>query len=292
VADVEPMLRRLIGEHIDLSVALDSRLGTVRADPSQFETVVVNLAVNARDAMPGGGRLTIETSNVDLDGSYASEHVDVTPGGYVLLAVSDTGAGMDPATRDRVFEPFFTTKEPGRGTGLGLATVYGIVKQSGGHATVYSEPGRGTAFKIYLPRAEAPAAEAAEVPPAAPRGGTETILLVEDDEVVRALVREMLERHGYSVIEAGSGAEALRLCGRGGTAVDLVVTDVVMPGMSGSELAEQLSALYPGIRVLHTSGYTDEAFVQHGVLLVGAAFLQKPFSMHALATKVREVLEK
>ncbi len=301
VTEMDKMLRRLIGEDVELRTVRTENLGAVRADPGQLEQVVVNLAVNARDAMPKGGRLTIETANVALDEPYAMARTVVVPGAYVMLAVSDTGTGMDAATQARLFEPFFTTKPKGRGTGLGLATVYGIVKQSGGYVWAYSEPGRGTTFKIYLPRVDAPV----EPPAAAPvdRGslrGTETILLVEDQEEVRKLTRRMLEARGYTVLVAASGQEALRigetLRGRRHSdqprgLIDLLVTDVVMPGMSGREVALLLAPPHPKMRVLYLSGYTDESIVHHGVLEPGIAFLQKPFTADALARKVREVLD-
>jgi CheY-like chemotaxis protein len=251
----------------------------------------MNLAVNARDAMPRGGRLTIETSNVVLDRAYARQHAGLEPGPYVVLAVSDTGHGMRPEVLARVFEPFFTTKEPGKGTGLGLATVHGIVKQSGGHVGVYSEPGQGTTFKVYLPRTDAPTVEAE--PPATadelPRG-SETILLVEDEASLRELVRECLEGGGYTVLPARHGTQALELCERHSGPLHLLMTDVVMPGMNGRELAERLRALRPEIRVLYMSGYTDDAVVLHGVLAEDMAFLQKPFTAETLARTVRLVL--
>jgi PAS domain S-box-containing protein len=292
IADVEKMLGRLIGEDITLVTALDPGLRRVWADAGQLEQVIMNLAVNARDAMPQGGKLTIETANVELDDAYARQHVTVRPGSFVMLAVSDNGTGMDAATLSRVFEPFFTTKERGRGTGLGLATVYGIVKQSGGHVWAYSEPGKGTSFKVYLP----PAAEGLspeEVPEAgtASLQGSETVLLVEDEESVRALSRVILENNGYTVLEAGSGDEALEIVRNFGGTIDLVLTDVVMPSMPGSTLVSSLETLRPGIKVLYMSGYTDDAVFRHGHLDRGRAFLQKPFTPDVLARKVREALK-
>jgi hypothetical protein len=292
VSGLHSMLRRLIGEDIDLRTTAAPDLGRVLADPGQIEQVIMNLAVNARDAMPRGGKLTIETANVALDAIYARTHEVVKPGPYVLLAVSDTGTGMDADVRSHLFEPFFTTKAKGHGTGLGLATVYGIVKQSGGYIWVYSEPGQGTAFKIYLPRAEGKAAgrSAAERPAEAP-GGSETILLVEDEDVVRSLAREILEAYGYTVLEATRGEEALEASARHRGPIDLLLTDVIMPGGSGREAAERLAPGRPGMKVLYMSGYTNDAIVHHGVLAPGVAFLQKPFSPQALARKVREVLD-
>jgi CheY-like chemotaxis protein len=292
VANLDKMLRRIIGEDIDLVTILGPELGAVMADPGQIEQVIMNLVVNARDAMPQGGNLTIETANADLDEAYARKRVQVQPGPYVMLAVSDTGVGLDRDSLDRIFEPFFTTKEAGKGTGLGLATVYGIVKQSGGYVGVYSEVGHGTTFKIYLPRLEEaagagpPAAGTAEL-----RRGRETLLLVEDADLLRGLAREVLERAGYMVLEARNGAEALQVHQQHEGPIHLLLTDVVMPGMNGRELAEQLAPLEPEMKVLYMSGYTDDTIVQHGVLEPGVAFLQKPFSPAALTRKVREVLE-
>ena len=292
VADIEKLLRRLIGEDVLLSSVLEPGLGHVRADPGQLQQVILNLAVNARDAMPAGGRLTIETSNVELRDSYAEEHRTVTPGSYVLLAVSDTGGGMSAETKAHLFEPFFTTKGLGKGTGLGLATVYGIIKQTGGHIWVYSELGHGTTFKVYLPRVDQPA-EPLEAPSgAAPESlrGTERILLVEDEPAVRAVTRQLLQRNGYNVIEAPDGAAALALLDDGRVTVDLLLTDVVMPGMSGRELAERAGSRCPGLRVLFMSGYTDDAVVRHGMLQSGLNYLQKPFHPEALLRKVRALV--
>jgi two-component system, cell cycle sensor histidine kinase and response regulator CckA len=291
VREMEKMLRRLIGEDIVLRVALGPGLGSVKADPGQVEQVLMNLAVNARDAMPRGGKLTIGTENVHLDEGYAAHHVSVAPGHYVMLAVSDTGSGMDEETRARIFEPFFTTKEKGKGTGLGLSTVYGIVKQSGGHIWVYSEAGRGTTFKIYLPRVDAgawehrPAAESAEG-----LTGTETILLAEDDELVRNMTRIILSGYGYRVLAAENGAAAISIFESTEEPIHLLLTDVVMPGLSGRELADRLTRLRPETKVLYMSGYTDDAIVHHGVLEEGVNFLQKPFTPDALARRVREML--
>jgi two-component system, cell cycle sensor histidine kinase and response regulator CckA len=285
------LLKRLIGENIELVFVPAPAIGRVRVDPGQLEQVIINLAVNARDAMPGGGRLTIETSNITLDAGYAARHVGVTSGPYVMLAVSDGGVGMDAPTRARIFEPFFTTKGPGKGTGLGLATVYGIVKQSSGHIRVYSEPGVGTVFKIYLPRTDA-------APEAEPSGdttlprGTETILLVEDEAEVRALAREVLEGLGYTLLEATNAAEAVLIAERHVGLINLLLTDVVMPRMSGRALAEAVTAVRPETTVLFMSGYTDDAIVRHGVLEAGVQLLEKPFTLQTLAVKVRAVLDR
>jgi len=292
VGEMDRMLRRLIGEHIALVTVPGPDLGRVRADPSQIEQVLVNLVVNARDAMPQGGRLTIETANVDLDESYVQDHLGASPGAYALLAVTDTGTGMDATVRAHLFEPFFTTKEVGQGTGLGLATVYGIVKQSGGYISVYTELGQGSSFKVYLPRVDRPAGSP---PPTAPRSatarGSETVLVVEDDPAVLSLSCRALESEGYTILCASDGADALRLVERHGGEIHLLVTDVVMPGMSGRELAEQMAARRAGIRILYMSGYPGDAAVQHGALARGSAFLQKPFSPDGLARKVRETLD-
>jgi CheY-like chemotaxis protein len=263
----------------------------VRSDPAQLEQVIVNLSVNARDAMPSGGKLIIETSNVDLDQVYAGIHLAVTPGPYVMLAVSDTGSGMDAHTRAHMFEPFFTTKEKGKGTGLGLATVYGIIKQSEGFIWVYSEPGVGTTFKMYLPRV---VAAVAPPPPmltrTSPPQGSGTILLVEDEDGIRSLVSGILRGHGYTVLEASRPNAALEISKTFDGPIHLLLTDVVMPQMNGREVAKQISAARPNTKVLYMSGYTDQAIAHHGVLNPGVPFLQKPFTPHALAQKVREVL--
>jgi PAS domain S-box-containing protein len=290
VAGLEGMLRRLLGEDIDLVTSLQPGLGRVRADPGQLEQALVNLAANARDAMPRGGRLTVEAQEAgpgECSGSPAG-----CPGPCVLLAVTDTGCGMTPEVRARAFEPFYTTKGPGRGTGLGLAMVHGFAKQSGGQVEVYSEPGRGTTFKLYLPRAQGEVARRTPrpAPPAAPRG-TETVLLVEDEEGVRALVRQVLRGRGYALLEAGDGAQALRVAEMHLRPIHLLLTDVVMPGFGGRELSERLLALHPEARVLFTSGYTEDAVVRHGVLEEEVHFLHKPFSPADLARKVREVLD-
>jgi two-component system cell cycle sensor histidine kinase/response regulator CckA len=289
----EQLLRRLIGEDVRLETALAPDLDRVRADPGQMGQVIMNLALNARDAMPTGGRLTIETANVRLDEAYARGRPEVVPGRYVLLAVSDTGCGMTEQTLARVFEPFFTTKEVGKGTGLGLAVVHGVVSQSGGHVAASSEPGRGTAFKVYLPAVGAarPAGKSHQGLQPAPRG-SETVLLVEDDESVRNLARIVLRASGYFVLEARHGGEAVRLAQEYAGPIHLVVSDVVMPEVGGRLLAERLAALRPDVKVLFVSGYTDDAVVRHGVLEAEVAFLQKPFSPAALAAKVREVLDQ
>ncbi len=293
VAHTEKMLRRLIGEDIDFFIHLAPDLGEVKADPGQLEQIILNLGVNARDAMPRGGKLIIETANVELDQNYTRQHVEVEPGRYVMLAVSDNGVGMDAATKVRIFEPFFTTKDQGRGTGLGLATVYGIVKQSGGDIWVYSEVGQGTTFKVYLPRLDeiSPLLE----PPATPvsvGGGVETILLVEDESMVRALARQVLELSGYTVLEAEHGQAAL-LVAQQHQPIHLLLTDLIMPGgLTGRELAERLESTHPEMKVLYMSGYTDDAIVHYGVLTSEVDFLQKPFSPQALNAKVRQVLDE
>ncbi len=295
IHEMDKMLRRLIGEDIRLTSRLAADLGMVKADPGQIEQVLLNLAVNARDAMPRGGQLTIETANVQLDESYTRTHPEVQPGPFVMLAVTDTGCGMDAATQARIFEPFFTTKGPDKGTGLGLATVYGIVKQSGGSIYVYSEVGRGTSFKVYLPRHEevSPASRETHSTPRAERGshGQETLLIVEDDNSVRALTRTVLRGYSYDVIEAVDADDALRCVSQQTRPIHLLVTDLVMPGMSGRELAERLKLMRPEMKVLYVSGYTDDAVVRHGLLEAEVAFLQKPFTPSALASKVREVLD-
>jgi PAS domain S-box-containing protein len=291
VADMDQMLRRLIGEDVDLMTMLEPRLGRVKADPGQIEQVLMNLAVNARDAMPQGGHLTIETKNVYLDKTYAQSHVSVQTGRYVMLAVSDTGMGMDAETKDHIFEPFFTTKEKGKGTGLGLSTIYGIVKQSGGNIWVYSEPGHGTTFKVYLPMVEdVVSTEPNMIAPDVARG-TETILMVEDETTLRELIHQVLEEEGYTMLVTSNGREALSICEQHEGKIDLLITDVVMPEISGRELAERITHDCPKMKVLFMSGYTDDAIIRHGVLEEGAFFLQKPFTPDDLARKVRTVLE-
>lgn len=291
VSDMDRLLRRLLGEDIDVVTKLDRALGAVRADASQLEQVIVNLAVNARDAMPEGGKLTVETANAELDETYAREHLPVRPGSYVMLAVSDNGVGMSPETMSHVFEPFFTTKDKGKGTGLGLATVYGIVKQSGGSIWCYSEPGQGTTFKVYLPRVEATPEGAPAPAPLGPRHGTETVLLVEDEPELRTLTRRVLEKHGYTVLEAATADAALGIARIHPGPIHLLLTDVVLPGISGRRLADDLLVRRTELRALFMSGYTEEAIVHRGVLAANTAFIHKPFTGDGLAAKVREVLD-
>jgi two-component system cell cycle sensor histidine kinase/response regulator CckA len=286
------LLKRLIGENIDLAFVPAPDAGRVRVDPGQLEQVIVNLAVNARDAMPDGGRLTIETSNVTLAAEYAALHAGVNPGAYVALTVSDNGVGMDRTVQARLFEPFFTTKGPGYGTGLGLATVYGIVKQSDGNVRVYSELGHGTVFKVYLPRTDALPEAASVVPAGGPPTGTETVLLVEDENEVRHLAHEVLGVLGYTVLEAATPGDAILIAERHVGLIGLLLTDVVMPGMSGRALSSRILAERPETKVLFMSGYTDDAIVRHGVLEPGTSFLEKPFTVEALAVKVREALDR
>jgi len=293
VTGMEAMLKRLILEHVDLMVSLAPQIGLIKMDPTQLEQVLINLVVNAAHAMPRGGKLTIETGNVTLDEHYQQRHLPVSPGPYVRLAVSDTGVGMDEATSRRIFEPFFTTKGVGKGTGLGLATVYEIVKHSGGDIWVYSEPGRGSTFQIYLPQVTAavPVAierltEAGDMP-----RGSEMIRLVEDDDAVRLLARVTLERAGYRVLEAPNPKEAMRLAGECAGPIHLLLSDVIMPESEGPPLFDRLAEVRRGLRVLYMSGYADEAIVRHGVLVEGTPFLQKPFTPLALARTIRDVLD-
>jgi two-component system cell cycle sensor histidine kinase/response regulator CckA len=292
VSGMEKMLRRLIGEDVELIASVATNLGRITVDPGQMEQVIMNLAVNARDAMTGGGKLTIETSDVVLDDAYASEHVGVHPGPHVMLAVSDTGIGMGEATLARVFEPFFTTKEAGKGTGLGLATVFGIVRQSGGTISVFSELGKGTTFRVYFPTVDSGVMVSASLPPPDRRTlrGWETILLVEDEEHVRVLARTILRKYGYNVLEAQSGGDAFLLCEQYGATIHLLLTDVVMPRMSGRQLAKRLHLVRPQMKVLYMSGYSDDAVMGYGVIDPAVAFLQKPITPETLARKVREVL--
>ncbi len=292
VDNMGKMLQRVIGEDIDLVIHPGADLGQVMVDPGQIEQVILNLAVNARDAMPQGGRLTIETANVDLDQAYARLHAEVEAGPYIMLAMSDTGCGMEAATRSHIFEPFFTTKEVGKGTGLGLSTVYGIIKQSGGHIWVYSELGRGTTFKIYLPRLEralevTPTIEAPEICSL----GRETILLVEDEDVVRLVACKILQRSGYTVLEARDASEALKICEQHQDPIHLLLTDLVMPGMNGRELAKRLSSWRPELKVLFMSGYAEDVFLNQGKFGQALSYIQKPFQVNALTRKVRELLD-
>jgi signal transduction histidine kinase len=291
VEDVDKMLRRLLGEDVDLRVTLARDAGNVRTDPGQLQQVIMNLVVNARDAMPTGGKLLIETADTELTEQYAELHQPVIPGRYVMVAVSDTGVGMDAQTKARIFEPFFTTKEKSKGTGLGLSTVYGIVKQSGGYIWVYSEPGHGTTFKVYLPRVDAPVDPQAPPREVGTITGTETILLAEDDEMLRPLSKGLLEKLGYTVLESENASQALGLADAHVGPIHLLIADVVMPGASGRELARRLADSRPDTKVLYVSGYTDDAIVHHGMLEPGLNFLQKPFTPAALASKVREVLD-
>ncbi len=292
IGDLEKMLRRLIGEDIELITVLEPDLWLVRADPSQIEQVILNLVINSRDAMPAGGEVTIETRNRWIDAEYAGQHLEVEPGPYVMLAVSDTGVGMDEEIQAHIFEPFFTTKEDGKGTGLGLATVYGIVKQSGGHIWFYSEPGIGTTFKIYLPRVKEKARPLERKRPTSMPRGTETILVVEDEEIVRSLACRILAQYGYTVLEAGRPEQALQVAQDHEGPIHLLLTDVVMPGMGGREMADRLIAARPEMRVLFVSGYTNNTIAHHGVLEPGVAFLQKPFTPAALLHHVRKTLDR
>jgi PAS domain S-box-containing protein len=291
LTNMDNMLRRLVGEDVEVTFIPGASLGRVQADPGSIDQVVMNLAINARDAMPIGGKLTLETANVVLDEEYAGGHLGAIPGSYVMLSVTDTGAGMDKATQARIFEPFFTTKEKGKGTGLGLSTVFGIVQQSGGSIWVYSERGSGTTFKLYLPRVEAMAEEPRPQKAAATLRGSETILLVEDEDQVRDVARGILRRHGYAVLETRSAGEALLLSERHVGPIHLLLTDVVMPQMSGPELAKRLAKTRPEVKVLCMSGYTDDAAVRHGVLDAAFAYLQKPLTVKGMTRKVREVLD-
>jgi PAS domain S-box-containing protein len=290
--NLEKMLCRVIGEDIELVTLLADDLGRVKADPGQIEQILLNLAVNSRDAMPSGGKLTIETANVTLKETYSQDHPGLAPGHYVMVSITDTGLGMSQEVKERIFEPFFTTKEMGKGTGLGLSMVYGIVKQSGGHIRVDSEPGKGTVFRVYLPRVDEPPVEVEEKEIGGAPLGKETILVVEDEEEVRRLAVRILERHGYRVLEASCVNDALALCKEPNKPIHLILTDIVMPEMSGPQLAKQLSSLHPQLKVLYMSGYTDNAIVHQGDLKDGVNYIQKPFTMDGLAKKMREVLDK
>jgi len=291
VAETEKMLRRLIGEHIQMIMVPGSELGRVRMDLGQIDQILMNLAVNARDAMPQGGRLVIETANAELDETNLIQYSYAKPGRYVMLSVSDTGCGIDKETQGHIFEPFYTTKGPGQGTGLGLSTVYGIVKQSEGYIWVYSEPGKGARFKIYLPRVDAVAEPTSSAPEPAVLGGSETILLVEDDDAMRGLTRSCLESSGYSVLDAANGESAMRDATNHKAAIHLLITDVVMPGISGPGLARSLGASRPQMKVLYMSGYTADLIAQQGILDPQMLLLEKPFTKEALLRKVRRALD-
>jgi CheY-like chemotaxis protein len=291
VSGIEKMLHRIIGEDIELSTRLSTELGIIRADPGQLDQVILNLSINARDAMPNGGQLVIETQNVSADSDYLVAHANVVPGDLVMLSVRDTGTGMDAETQRRIFEPFFTTKEVGKGTGLGLATVYGIVQQSGGQIRVSSELGRGSTFKVYFPRQESTVDPGtSKAPSVAPRVASGTILVVEDNVAVRQVASRILRERGYTVLEARHPAEARALCAELGAKIDLLLTDVIMPECTGPQLARELIERYPTLRVLYMSGYPGGAADRAGALEAGAAYIQKPFSPDALAEKIREVL--
>lgn len=293
VDGVETMLRRLIGEHIEFHTSLARGLDSVKADPGQLEQVLMNLVVNARDAMSNGGVLTVETANVVLDDAYARQHPTVRPGAYVMLATSDTGVGIPSGDLDRIFEPFFTTKEAGKGTGLGLSTVHGIMTQFNGHVSVYSEVGRGTTFRVYLPRAESvgDATEQTAAPTVASRTGTEAILLVEDDAAVRAIAAAILRHEGYSIVEANNGLDAIRLCQDENTRFDLIISDMVMPGLGGRGVAEHVQKTRPDVPILLMSGYTRDAAIHSAELGPESLFIEKPFTPEALMQKVRDALD-
>ncbi|HRH45443.1 MAG TPA: ATP-binding protein, partial [Pyrinomonadaceae bacterium] len=293
IFEIEKMLRRLIGENIEFKTILDSQPGRVKADPGQIEQTILNLVVNARDAMPEGGKLLIETKNIYLDEDYVSQHIGVKSGYYIMLAVSDSGIGMDAETQSHIFEPFYTTKEVGRGTGLGLSTVYGIVRQSGGSIWVYSEPGKGTTFKVYLPRVdEIPQEHKKTTINTRSIKGTETILLVEDEEIVRNLTCEILESCGYEVFEAENGGSAFLICENYKQNIQLLITDVIMPYINGPELANRLLQIHPEMKVLYMSGYTDNAIVNLGLFQEENNFIEKPFSPDKLRQKVRDILDE
>ncbi len=293
ITALTPMLRRLIPEHIEFLIAPGREIGRIHADAAQLEQVIVNLVLNARDAMPGGGRLTVETMDVRLDGSCAGRHVGVEPGPYVVVAVVDTGVGMTPDVQAQAFEPFFTTKERGKGTGLGLSTVYGIVKQSGGHVTIQSDVGLGSTFKVYLPRVSDPSARVEDEPPAPePMRGSETVLLVEDEFDVRTIGREILEDAGYRVLEAGHAEDAIRVAQRHDGPIHAVITDVVMPRSSGPLLVARLIRERPDLRVVYMSGYSDDAVVGDMVVDPGTPFVQKPFTLDTLLRKLREAIDR
>ncbi|HVQ77894.1 MAG TPA: ATP-binding protein [Candidatus Binatia bacterium] len=291
VSSLQKMLPRVIGEDVEVVTFLAPDLGSVKADPGQIDQILMNLAVNARDAMPDGGRITIETRNADLDQSYVAAHAPVRTGPYVMLAVTDTGSGMDAATQARIFEPFFTTKGLGEGTGLGLATVYGIVKQSDGYVWVYSEAGVGTTFKIYLPRVDEDVQPAREEAPGPLLRGVETVLLVEDEASLREMLREILEANGYSVLVAREGTEAVQMAAAHAGPIEIIVIDVIMPGMAGPKIVDLVARTRPEVKVLFISGYSDEAVTRHGLIGPRRAFLSKPFGPEVLLRKVRESLD-
>jgi nitrogen-specific signal transduction histidine kinase len=293
VRELEKMVRRVMGEDIELVTVLDQSLGKIKMDPGQMEQVILNLVINARDAMPSGGKFILETTNVHLDEEYARTHMSVEPGHFVMLSVTDTGSGMSPQVKERLFEPFFTTKEKGKGTGLGLSTVYGIMKQSGGNIWVYSEPGRGTNFRIYMPRVDLEADSLSHRDDTVSMlYGNETILLAEDEPSVRGLAARVLRNQGYKILEAVNGSEALQIANKHKEQIHLLLTDIVMPQIGGKELYDQLKPLRPNLKVLFTSGYTENAIVHQGELPPGVAFLQKPFSPIFLTHKVREILDQ